>query len=78
MPSWTPQTLYDAKPWVFMVVGAALAIGMMVWSLAAGYWTALRSLLLFGGAALAIVGGITLQMRQEYRARSKWRRETPR
>jgi preprotein translocase subunit SecY len=78
MRSWTPQTLYDAKPWVFMVVGAALAVGMMVWSWAVGYWTAVRGLVLFGGAALAIVGGITLQMRQEYRAQSKWRRETPR
>jgi hypothetical protein len=70
--------LYDAKPWVLMVVGAALVIGMMVWSLAVGYWTAVRGLVLFGGAALTIVGGITLQMRQEYRARSKWRREMPR
>jgi hypothetical protein len=51
---------------------------MTAWSLAAGYWTVLRGLSLFGGAALAIVGGITLQMRQDYRARSKWRRETPR
>jgi len=76
--AWTPQTLYDAKPWALMVVGAALFVGMTVWSLAAGYWTVLRGLLMFAGAALAIIGGITLQMRQDYRARSKWRRETPR
>ena len=30
-----------------------------------------------GLLALGIVGGATLQMRQDYRARSKWRRETP-
>jgi hypothetical protein len=78
MKSWTPKTLYDAKPWVFVVVGAALAIGMMAWSIAAGYWLIWRSLLCLGGVALAIVGGVTLQLRQDYRARSKWRRETRR
>ena len=78
MRSWTPQTLYDAKPWACIIVGSILALGMTAWSLAAGYWTVLRGLSLFGGAALAIIGGVTLQMRQDYRARSKWRRETPR
>jgi hypothetical protein len=76
MRSWTPQTLYDAKPWVFIGVGAAMAIGTMIWSLTAGFWTVWRGLLLFAGAALAIIGGATLQLRQNYRARSKWRRET--
>jgi uncharacterized membrane protein YfcA len=48
---------------------------MSGWSLAAGYWTWWRGLALFAGAALGVVGGATLQMRQSYRARSKWRRE---
>lgn len=67
--------LYDAKPWVFVGVGGVLVIGMMVWSLSAGLWTVWRGLLCFGGATLAIVGGATLQLRQDYRARSKWRRK---
>jgi hypothetical protein len=54
MRNWTPQSLYDLKPWVFVVAGAFL-----------------------GGAGLAIVGGAILQMRQDYRAQSKWRRDTP-
>ncbi|HEY2781060.1 MAG TPA: hypothetical protein VGI90_09790 [Steroidobacteraceae bacterium] len=77
MRSWTPQTLYDVKPWVFMAVGAVLGVGMMLWSLAAGSWTVWRGLLCLGGVALAIVGGATLQMRQDYRANSKWRRDAP-
>jgi hypothetical protein len=77
MRSWTPQTLYDAKPWAMIGMGAVLAIGATVWSLASGYWTVWRGLLMFAGAALAIIGGATLQMRQDYRARSKWRREMP-
>lgn len=75
MRTWTPQTLYDAKPWALIGIGATMAIGMMVWSMSAGFWTVWRGLFLFAGAALAIVGGATLQMRQDYRARSKWRRE---
>jgi hypothetical protein len=53
-----------------------LAVGTMLWSLSAGLWTMWRGLLCFGGAALAIVGAATLQLRQDYRARSKWRRDT--
>jgi len=64
--SWTPQRLYEAKPWVFVCVGVLLAVGMMVWSLIEGLWMLWRSLLCLGGMVLAIV---------DYRARSKWRRE---
>jgi hypothetical protein len=77
MRSWTPQTIYDAKPWVLICLGAVLAIGMTLWSLWAGLWTVWRGLLCFVGAGLAIAGGATLQMRQDYRAKSKWRREGP-
>jgi hypothetical protein len=77
MRAWTPQTLYEAKPRVFIGIGVILAIGSMLWSLWAGLWTVWRGLLCFGGAALAIVGGATLQLRQDYRARSKWRRDAP-
>jgi protein-S-isoprenylcysteine O-methyltransferase Ste14 len=74
MRSWTPQTLYDAKPWGLAGTGVVLALGSIGWSLSAGVWTVWRSLLCFAGVALTIIGGITLQMRQDYRARSKWRR----
>ena len=75
MRPWTPQTLYDAKPWALIGIGTILAIGMMLWSLWAGSWTVWRGLLCFAGAAFAIIGGATLQLRQDYRARSKWRRD---
>ncbi len=78
MKSWTPQSLYDAKPWVLVVSGGLLAVGMMAWSLSAGYWSIWRSLACLAGVGLAVVGGITLQLRQDYRARSKWRRENRR
>jgi hypothetical protein len=75
MRAWTPETLYEARPWVLVGIGGILAIGAMIWSLSAGLWTVWRCFLCFAGAALAIVGGATLQLRQDYRARSKWRRK---
>jgi len=50
---------------------------MTIWSLSDGSWTVPRSLLCLLGAGLAIAGGATLQLRQDYRANSKWRREGP-
>jgi hypothetical protein len=77
MRAWTPQSLYEAKPWLLVGLGAVLGVGMTLWSLFAGSWTVWRGLLCLGGAGLAIVGGATLQMRQDYRANSKWRRDAP-
>ena len=78
MKRWTPEGLYNAKPWVMMVGGGVLCLGAMFLSLAEGLWTAWRGLSCFVGAGLAIGGGAILQLRQTYRARSKWRRDTPR
>jgi hypothetical protein len=58
--------------------GVGLTVAMMVWSAYAGQWTVWRSLLCVGGAGLLVLGGVALQVRQDYRARSKWRRETRR
>jgi len=77
MKSWTRDSIYGARPWVLIGVGVGLALGMMLWSLSEGLWTLWRSLLCLGGTALCIVGGAILQMRLDYRARSKLRREAP-
>ncbi|MGA2399295.1 MAG: hypothetical protein ABSG30_14680 [Steroidobacteraceae bacterium] len=78
MRPWTSETLYESRPWILILVGALLGIGATGWSLAVGYWTVWRGLCMFAGAALAIVGGIILQLRQDYRARSKLRRVSSR
>lgn len=78
MKRWIPEPFYSAKPWVFMVVGMVLTIGMMGWSLWEGSWTDWRSFLCFVGAAMAVIGGVIQQLRQNYRLRSKWQREKTR
>ena len=75
MKIWTPQSLYTAKPWVMIVSGAILLLGSTIWSLSEGLWTAWRGLGCVVGAVLAVVGGAIAQLRQQYRARSKWRRD---
>jgi hypothetical protein len=75
MRSWTPRSLYEAKPWALIGLGAVLGVGMTIWSMVAGSWSVWRGLSCFLGAGLAIAGGATLQMRQDYRAKSKWRRD---
>lgn len=75
MKVWTPQLLYDAKPWVFIGLGAFGCLGTILWAVLSSEWTWIRAALCLGGAALGILGGAILQTRREYRSRSKWRRE---
>ncbi|HEY2682500.1 MAG TPA: hypothetical protein VGI93_03255 [Steroidobacteraceae bacterium] len=75
MHRWLPSSIYESKPWLLIVVGALLVASMTVWSLSMGYWSVTRSLLTLLGAGLAIGGGAVLQLRQDYRAKSKWRRD---
>jgi hypothetical protein len=77
MRPWTPKSLYESKPWALIGLGGLLAVGMTLWSMLAGAWDVWRGLFCLVGAGLAIVGGATLQTRQDYRAKSKWRRESP-
>jgi hypothetical protein len=74
MKPWASPTVYSAKPWILILAGAVLCVGAMVWSLWAGVWTGWRGLCCCVGAGFAIGGGAILQLRQDYRARSKWRR----
>jgi hypothetical protein len=73
--TWLPKFLYDIKPWAFIGIGAPASVGAVVWSVRTGEWTGARGAICVVGAVLAIFGGAILQMRREYRARSKWYRE---
>ncbi len=75
MRHWIPAVLYDAKPWALAIAGAILLLGSLYVALSQGHWTVLLGLLCFAGAALLVGGGVLFQLRMDYRARSKWRRE---
>ncbi len=78
MKYWQPELIYRIKPWALMAAGGLTAIGAVAWSLFEGNWTPGRSFACLVGAGLAIGGGAILQMRQNYRVRSKWARAHPR
>ena len=55
MRPWTSQTLYEARPWILISVGALLGIGATGWSLAVGYWTVWRGEDAIGSVDLSAV-----------------------
>ncbi len=72
---WWPPTLYEVRPRLALVLGILACVGAFAWSLRVGHWTALTTLLVGGGAVLCIYSAVILQMRREYRERSKWSRK---
>ena len=72
---WWPPPLYEARPRLALVAGLIACLGGFGWSLHAGHWTALTTLLIGVGAVLCIYSAVILQLRREYRERSKWTRE---
>ena len=61
-----------------MAGGAVLCLGSMIMSVDIGDWNVWRGMGCVVGAGLVIAGGAILQLRQSYRANSKWRRSMPR
>ncbi len=73
MKRWWPDGVYQSKPYVALGAGAVLAVGSVVASVIQGDWGWLAIVCAFG-CGLLIYGGIVLQLRREYRQRSKWAR----
>lgn len=74
---WWPPKLYEVKPRAALLLGLGSCVGGFAWSLDTGHWTALATLLIGVGVVLCIYGAVILQMRREYRERSKWSRQRP-
>jgi peptidoglycan/LPS O-acetylase OafA/YrhL len=73
MKHWWPERAYKSKPYVAISVGALSVVGSIVASVVRGDWGLLALVCGLGGAFL-IYGGVILQLRSEYRRRSKWAR----
>jgi hypothetical protein len=74
MRRWIPDTVYNERPWLMMTSGAVLCIGAVLWMIIAAEWSLWQSLGSVLGAWFIIRGAVILLRRQNYRARSKWRR----
>ena len=78
MKHWSPTGLYNIKPWIMMIGGALLCGTCVTLSVMRGEWDVLRGMGCGVGAGLVVAGGAIIQLRQTYRANSKWRRTSPR
>jgi hypothetical protein len=74
MKRWSPDAAYNARPWIMMAVGVVVCAGSTAWSVYAGDWGVWRGVICALGGGWVICGGVILLQRQQYRARSKWRR----
>jgi hypothetical protein len=75
MRRWISDTVYNERPWLMMASGAVLCFGAVLWLIIAAEWSLWQSLGCVFGVWLIIRGGVILLRRQNYRARSKWRRK---
>jgi len=64
---WWPRALYEVRPAVCLAVGAVLGAGAIGEAIYEGAWPTLGAALLALGCVVALYGGITQQLRGEYR-----------
>jgi len=72
---WETSRRYRARPYVAFAVGLAALMTGLVWAFVLGHWEDWHWGLMMLGLALLIYGAFVLQMRQEYRRKSKWYRD---
>ena len=64
---WWPRALYEVRPAVCLVAGAVLGAAAIADAVYAGYWPTAGAGFLALGCVVALYGGITQQLRGEYR-----------
>lgn len=73
---WWSSSAYEARPWAALVTGVLFAALAFYATLRArGEWSPGGVLVFFLGCGLFVYGGYVLQLRRDYRKRSKWHRE---
>lgn len=74
--AWWPSRVYEARPWIAIAIGLALAgLAFQASMGAQGAWTFGAAIAFLTGCGLVVYGGVVLQIRRDYRKRSKWYRE---
>ncbi len=72
---WWPESLYELRPYGALAIGALAGTLAALRSWAVGDWGVAFAVSLLLGSAVIVYGGAVLQMRFEYRRRSRWNRE---
>jgi len=72
---WWPESLYETLPYAALGLGLLTAVLALARALAIGHWEDFYTVAFFAGCGVMIYGAVVLQMRYEYRRRSRWNRE---
>lgn len=72
---WWPEPLYEARPYGALTLGLLAGALSLARSIAVGNWQPAFVVALVAGCAVMAYGGVILQMRYQYRRRSRWNRE---
>ncbi len=75
---WWPSPLYEARPYGALLIGIAAGLGALARALQLGEWRLAVGVAFVAGCIAMIYGGVVVQMRMEYRRRSRWYREQQR
>lgn len=68
---WWPHALYEVRPAVCMALGAVMGLASLADAIRVGYWPTAGAGVLALGCVFAFYGGITQQLRGEYRRRQR-------
>ena len=72
---WWPEPLYEARPYGVLMLGLLAGVVALARALAIGHWESAFVLFFVAGCAVMVYGVVVLQMRYEYRRRSRWNQE---
>ena len=72
---WWPESFYEARPFAAIALGLLAALLAMARAWSIEHWEVPAMLLAGAGCGVFIYGAAVLQMRGDYRRRSRWHRE---
>lgn len=72
---WWPESFYEVRPYAALVLGLLTAVVALVRAWAIEHWEVPVMVIAGIGCAAFVYGAAVLQMRGDYRRRSRWRRE---
>lgn len=72
---WWPESFYEVRPYAMLSLGLLAALLALARAWAIEHWEVPVMLLAGIGCASFVYGAVVLQMRGDYRRRSRWYRE---
>lgn len=72
---WWPDSMYEVRPYLALTLGLLTALVALARAWAVEHWEVPAMIAAGAGCAAFVYGAAVLQMRGDYRQRSRWRQE---